>query len=104
MFGVGSGIARYSHVGGLKSHHSAGSEILRRYEDRVRTFGPDLKQDTVMEERDETRSFYGWVVVATAALGLLLGVFPIFVSSFSVFFPLFVREFHAGRGAVSLTF
>jgi MFS family permease len=57
-----------------------------------------------MKERAETRSFYGWVVVATAALGLLLGVFPIFVSSFTVFFPVFVREFHAGRGAVSLTF
>ncbi len=80
------------------------SEIFRRYGDRLRTFGPGLKQDTVMEERKETRSFYGWVVVATSALGLLLGVFPIFVSSFTVFFPVFVREFHAVRGAVSLTF
>jgi predicted MFS family arabinose efflux permease len=47
---------------------------------------------------------YGWVVVATAALGLFLGVFPIFVSSFSVFFPAFVREFDAGRNAVALAF
>lgn len=57
-----------------------------------------------MKERVETRSLYGWVVVATAALGLFLGVFPIVVSSFPVFFSAFVREFHAGRGGVSLAF
>jgi MFS family permease len=54
--------------------------------------------------QSETRSSYGWVVVATAAFGLFLGVFPIFASSFTVFFPAFVREFHAGRGAISLAF
>jgi MFS family permease len=57
-----------------------------------------------VKERGETRSLYGWVVVATAALGLFLGVFPIVVSSFPVFFSAFVREFHAGRGAISLAF
>ncbi|MGH9143606.1 MAG: MFS transporter [Vicinamibacterales bacterium] len=48
--------------------------------------------------------FYGWVIVATAAVGLLLGAFPITVFSFGVFFPSFVREFHASRAAVSLAF
>ena len=46
----------------------------------------------------------GWVIVATAAIGLLLGAFPITVFSFGVFFPSFVREFHSGRAAVSLAF
>src|SRR5690349_15769966 len=46
--------------------------------------------------------FYGWVVVATAALGLFLGAFPIVALSFGVFFQPFVREFHASRAAVSL--
>lgn len=53
---------------------------------------------------EHKRLFYGWVVVATAALGLFLGAFPITVFSFGVFFPSFVREFHASRGAVSLAF
>lgn len=57
-----------------------------------------------MKEWDETRSFYGWVVVAAAAFGLSLGVFPIFVASFTVYFPAFGRDFHAGRGAISLAF
>lgn len=57
-----------------------------------------------MKKEPETRHFYGWVVVATAALGLFLGVFPIVVSSFTVFFPAFVRGFHASRGAISLAF
>jgi len=48
--------------------------------------------------------FYGWIVVATAALGLFLGAFPIVAFSFGVFFPSFVDEFHASRAAVSLAF
>jgi MFS family permease len=48
--------------------------------------------------------FYGWIVVATAALGLFLGAFPIVVFSFGVFFESFAREFHASRAAVSLAF
>jgi MFS family permease len=50
------------------------------------------------------RIFYGWIVVITSAVGLLLGAFPIVAFSFGVFFPLFVREFHASRAAVSLAF
>jgi MFS family permease len=50
------------------------------------------------------RLFYGWVVVATSAVGLLLGAFPIVAFSFGVFFPSFVREFHAGRAAIALAF
>ena len=53
---------------------------------------------------DQPKVFYGWVVVATAALGLFLGAFPIVAFSFGVFFPSFVREFHASRAEVSLAF
>jgi MFS family permease len=52
--------------------------------------------------RDGERFFYGWVVVATSALGLLFGTFPIVVSSFTIFFKSYLDEFHAGRGAISL--
>lgn len=48
--------------------------------------------------------FYGWIVVATSALGLFLGAFPIVAFSFGVFFESFAREFHASRAAVSLAF
>jgi MFS family permease len=57
-----------------------------------------------MQREERPRFFYGWVVVATAAVGLLLGAFPISVSSFGIFFPSYVREFHASRAAVSLAF
>jgi MFS family permease len=50
------------------------------------------------------RIFYGWIVVATSAVGLFLGAFPIVAFSFGVFFPSFVTEFHASRAAVSLAF
>jgi MFS family permease len=50
------------------------------------------------------RPFSPWIVVAAAGLGLFFGAFPIVVFSFSVFFDSFVREFHAGRGAVSAAF
>ena len=52
----------------------------------------------------QPRLFYGWIIVATAAVGLLLGGFPISVASFGVFFPAYVREFHSGRAAISLAF
>jgi MFS family permease len=48
--------------------------------------------------------FYGWIVVATSAIGLFLGAFPIVVFSFGVFFDSFATEFHANRAAVSLAF
>jgi MFS family permease len=48
--------------------------------------------------------FYGWIVVATSAVGLFLGAFPIVVFSFGVFFQPFAREFHASRAAISLAF
>jgi MFS family permease len=54
--------------------------------------------------RRQPRFFYGWVVVATAALGLFLGAFPVVVSSFSIFFKSYIQEFHSGRGAISLAF
>lgn len=53
---------------------------------------------------DRQPIFYGWWVALTAALGLFLGVAPIFVFSFSVFLKAFAKEFHATRGAVSLAF
>ena len=48
--------------------------------------------------------FYGWVVVATAALGLFFSGAPIVVYSFGVFLKPLTQEFHVGRGAISLAF
>jgi MFS family permease len=48
------------------------------------------------------RLFYGWWVVLTCALGLFLGPIPIMVFSFGVFLKPLIREFHTGRGAISL--
>lgn len=52
--------------------------------------------------RQQARFSSGRVVVATSALGLLFGAFPIVVSSFAIFFPSYLREFHASRAAISL--
>ncbi|PYU06739.1 MAG: MFS transporter [Acidobacteria bacterium] len=51
-----------------------------------------------------TRVFYGWWVVATAALALCLGAGPIVVFSFGVFFKPLSQDFHAGRAAISFAF
>ncbi len=48
--------------------------------------------------------FYGWIVVVTSAVGLLLGSFPIVAFSFGVFFRSYTEEFSAGRGAISFAF
>ncbi|MGA7316513.1 MAG: MFS transporter [Silvibacterium sp.] len=45
--------------------------------------------------------FYGWWVVLAAAVGLFWGA-PITVFSFSVFLKPLMRDFHAGRGQISL--
>src|SRR5258708_39016222 len=50
------------------------------------------------------RVFYGWWVVATAALGLFFGGFPMVVFSFAVFFKPLSQEFHSGRAGISLAF
>ncbi len=47
--------------------------------------------------------FYGWWVVLTAAVGQFWGA-PITVFSFSVFLKPLMRDFHAGRAAVSLAY
>ena len=44
--------------------------------------------------------FYGWRLVATAALGLFWGV-PVTVFTFPVFVKPLMHDFHAGRAAVS---
>lgn len=54
--------------------------------------------------RTRPRVFYGWWVVSTAALGLLLGPVPIVVFSFGVFLRSLTQEFHSGRGAISFAF
>jgi len=51
-----------------------------------------------------TRVFYGWWVVATAALALCLGAGPMVVFSFGVFFKPLSHDFHAGRAAISFAF
>ena len=48
--------------------------------------------------------FYGWYVVLTAALGLLLGFAPIFVYCFGVFIKPLTAEFHSTRTNISLAF
>lgn len=50
------------------------------------------------------RIFYGWWIVAIAALGLFLGDAPITVFSFGVFLKPLTQEFHAGRASISLAF
>lgn len=50
--------------------------------------------------RKPLRIFYGWWVVATAALGVFLGDAPIVVFSFGVFMKPLCREFHATRATV----
>jgi MFS family permease len=47
--------------------------------------------------------FYGWRIVAAAALGLFWGA-PVTVFSFSVFLRPLMHDFHTGRTAVSLGF
>lgn len=47
--------------------------------------------------------FYGWWVVAGAAVGLFWGV-PLTVFSFTAFLKPLMQDFHAGRAAVSLAF
>ena len=54
--------------------------------------------------RARPRLFYGWWVVVTSALALFLGPTPIVVFSFGVFLKPLIKEFHSGRGAVSLAF
>lgn len=57
-----------------------------------------------MIEARPRKIFYGWWVVLTAAIGLLLGYAPIFVFSFGVFVKSFVKEFHSNRTQISMAF
>ena len=50
------------------------------------------------------RIFYGWVIVFTAGVGLLLGYAPVFVYSFSVFIKSLARDFHTSRTSISFAF
>ena len=54
--------------------------------------------------RKPLRIFYGWWVVATAAIALTLGPAPVVVFSFSVFLKPLAQELHSGRAAISLAF
>lgn len=51
-----------------------------------------------------TGVFYGWWVVAIAALGLFFSEPTIGVYSYSVFLKAVSQDFHAGRGAVAFAF
>src|SRR5690242_17065019 len=46
--------------------------------------------------RRQVWPFGGWAVVATSALGLVFGAFPMVVSSCPFFFQSYLREFYAG--------
>jgi len=50
------------------------------------------------------RVFYGWLIVFTAAVGLLLGYAPIFVYSFSIFIKSLAQDFHSSRTSISFAF
>ncbi|HKO12619.1 MAG TPA: hypothetical protein VJV22_11670, partial [Acidobacteriaceae bacterium] len=54
--------------------------------------------------RQESRFFYGWTVVATAAVGLFFSAAPVVVYSFAVFLKPLALNFHAGRGPISMAF
>lgn len=53
--------------------------------------------------RQPTRVFYGWWIVFAASVGLFWGP-PVTVFTFSVFLKPVMRDFHAGRAAISLGF
>jgi MFS family permease len=59
---------------------------------------------SVQDARQNQGIYYGWIIVATAAVGLLLGAFPISVASFGMFFPAYMADFHARRSAIALAF
>jgi MFS family permease len=50
------------------------------------------------------RIFYGWVIVLTAGVGLMLGYAPVFVYSFSVFIKSLAQDFHSSRTSISFAF
>jgi MFS family permease len=50
------------------------------------------------------RIFYGWVIVFTAGIGLLLGYAPVFVYSFSIFIKSLAQDFHSSRTSISFAF
>jgi MFS family permease len=50
------------------------------------------------------RIFYGWVIVFTSAIGLMLGYAPVFVYSFSVFIKSLAQDFHSSRTSITLAF
>ena len=51
-----------------------------------------------------SRAFYGWSVVAIAALGLFFGEPSISVFSYGVFLRAVSQDFHVGRGAIAFAF
>ena len=51
-----------------------------------------------------SRVFYGWWIVAVAALGLFFSEPTIGVFSYSVFLKAVSQDFHVGRGAIALAF
>jgi MFS family permease len=50
------------------------------------------------------RIFYGWVIVFTSGIGLLLGYAPVFVYSFSIFIKSLAQDFHSSRTSISFAF
>src|SRR6202000_156045 len=50
------------------------------------------------------RIFYGWMIVFTSGVGLLLGYAPVFVYSFSVFIKSLAQDFHSSRTSISFAF
>jgi MFS family permease len=65
---------------------------------------PVLRMRSLYLTIPRPRIFYGWWVIATAALALCLGAAPIIVYAFGVFFKPLSQEYHVGRGAISFAF
>ena len=81
------------------------SPFFRRFHLVLRTIGTKSLILSAMQYGNKPSGvFYGWIIVSTAAVGLLLGAFPISVASFGMFFPAYMADFHARRSAIALAF
>jgi MFS family permease len=70
------------------------SDLENFIRDAATTYSHETSRGSIRDGTRPKTVFYGWWVVLTAAIGLLLGYAPIFVFSFGVFAKSLVKEFH----------